>query len=60
MRVTSLRNFKIYEQYGIWNILEEQQKYINEMGLENSDSLFNKKSSYIRGTLRLLQYKVKV
>ena len=40
----------------IFNIQEEQQKYINELGLENSDSLFNKKPSYTIGTHRLLEY----
>ena len=40
----------------ILNIQEEQQKCINELGLENSDSLLNKNPSYIRGTLRLLEY----
>ena len=40
----------------IFNIQEEQRKCINELGLENSESLFNKKPSYIRGTLRLLGY----
>ena len=40
----------------IFKIQEEQQKYINELGLENSDSLFNKKPSYTRGTHRLLEY----
>ena len=34
----------------IFKIQEEQQKYINELGLENSDSLFNKNPSYTRGT----------
>ena len=40
----------------IFKIQEEQQKYINELGLENSDSLFNKKPSYTRGTHKLLEY----
>ena len=40
----------------ICNIQKEQQKCINELGLENSDSLFNKKPSYVIGTLRLLEY----
>ena len=40
----------------ICNIQEEQQKFINELGLENSDFRFNKKPSYIRGTLRLIEY----
>ena len=38
------------------NIQEQQQKCINELVLENSDSLFNKKLSYIRGTHRPLEY----
>ena len=40
----------------ICNNEEEQQKCINELDLENFDSLFNKKLQYIRGTLRLLEY----
>ena len=36
--------------------IQEEQKCIKELGLENSDSLFNKKQSYIRRTLRLLEY----
>ena len=40
----------------ICNIQGQQQKYINELVLENSVSLFNKKLSYIRGTHRLHEY----
>ena len=40
----------------ICNIQEQQQKCINELVLQNSDYLFNKKLSYIRGKLRLLEY----
>ena len=54
MRVTYLINLKIYNR--ICNIQEEQQKYINELDLENSDTLFNKKPSYTRGTHRLLEH----
>ena len=40
----------------ICNIQELQQECINELVLENSAALFNKKPSYIRGTFRLLEY----